>query len=253
MKDNVRKEARKNFNYTFAKDIDVAKYGAESSRSQIVDLLEKVEKDNNVKISGLLKLQLVNAMKKPNSKNFDGSLEHTIDLMADAFEASFNSKVKKFPNKQEVSKEVAKDIKTILKENMKFTLEDFKGVSFSSGNLKSIENWIDRVFDPTTDEEFVQIFNDLRNMTTEEFDRLYNSKISDNDLGIKNISGYDVLKEVRARNEKTLNSLYNIIYNNEYAEGVQLSKTTPSYDYDKFKRVCHYSSTILHVRCSLHP
>lgn len=248
MKDNVRKEARKNFNYTFAKDIDVAKYGAESSRSQIVDLLEKVEKDNNVKISGLLKLQLVNAMKKPNSKNFDGSLEHTIDLMADAFEASFNSKVKKFPNKQEVSKEVAKDIKTILKENMKFTLEDFKGVSFSSGNLKSIENWIDRVFDPTTDEEFVQIFNDLRNMTTEEFDRLYNSKISDNDLGIKNISGYDVLKEVRARNEKTLNSLYNIIYNNEYAEGVQLSKTTPSYDYDKFKRVCHGANYVNGVR-----
>ena len=129
MKDNVRKEARKNFNYTFAKDIDVAKYGAESARSQIVDLLEKVEKDNNVKISGLLKLQLVNAMKKPNSKNFDGSLEHTIDLMADAFEASFNSKVKKFPNKQEVSKEVAKDIKTILKE----VVSNYKTISMNKG------------------------------------------------------------------------------------------------------------------------
>ena len=239
MKEKVKKEARKNFNYTFAKDIDIAKYGAESVRPQIVDLLAQVEKDNNIKISGLLKLQLVNAMKRPNSKDFDGSLDHTIDLMTDAFEKSFKSKVRNFPNKQNVSKELANNIKAILKSNMELSLEDLKDSSFSSENLKSIEKWIDRVFDPTTDEEFVQIFNDLRNMTTEEFEKLYNSKINDNDLGIKNINGYDILKEIRANNKKTLKSFRNIIYVKEYSKDVQLSDTTPSYDYDKLKRVCH--------------
>lgn len=239
MKKTVKKEARKNFNYTFAKDIDIAKYGAESARPQIVDLLAQVEKDNNIKISGLLKLKLVNAMKTPNSKNFDGSLDHTINLMTDAFEQSFKTNVKNFPNKQNVSKELANNIKDILKTNMELSLEDLKDSSLSTENLRSIEKWIDRVFDPTTDEEFVQIFNNLRNMTTEEFEKLYNSKINDNDLGIKNINGYDILKEIRANNEKTLKSFRNLIYVNEYSKDVQNSDMTPSYDYDKFKRVCH--------------
>lgn len=248
MKEKIRKEARKNFNYTFAKDIDIAKYGAESARSQIVDILEQVEKDNNIKISGLMKLRLVNAMKRPNSKNFDGSLDSTIDLMVKAFEQTFNSKVRKFPNKEVVSKQVANEIKNVLKSNMELSLDDFRSEKFSSGNLKSAVDWIDKLFDPATDEEFVQIFNTLRNMTTEEFDRLYNSKISDKDLGIKNITGYDVLKEIRGGNEKTLRNLYNTIYANELSKDTQLSNTNPSYDYEKFKRVCHGATYVNGIR-----
>lgn len=235
----VKQEARKNFNYTFAKDIDIAQYGAEKSRDDIYKLLENVEQTYNIKLNNKEKLQIVNSMKKIPASDFDGSLSHTINLMTKEFVKKFNEKTPDFDNKQVVTQNLANEIKNILETKMGFTLADLSDSSFESGNLKSIVNWIDRTFEPATNEEFVQIFNNLRNMTSKEFNALYDSKISNKDLGIKNISGYDILKEIRANNSKTLDTIFNIIFNTEYYKNREMSDTIPTYDYHKFSRNYH--------------
>lgn len=239
IRNKVKKEARKNFNYTFGKDIDIAKYGAESARKEIYKILENVAKQNNIKISQGQMQNIVNSMKKISPKDFNGSLDHTITLMVNNFAGTFDEKTPNFNNKQIEIEAIANSIKNILKTNMGFTLADLNSSSFSSGNLKKIVQWIDNTFDPATDEEFVQIFNRLQNMTTGEFNKQFNSKIKSDDLGIKNITGYDVLTQIKAENKKTLNTLFNTIYSQESSKDSELSKTTPSYDYHKFERKYH--------------
>lgn len=239
IKNKVKKEARKNFNYTFGKNIDITKYATESARAEIYEILKNTASKNNIQISQGQMKNIVNSMKNISPKDFDGSLEHTINLMVENFTITLDKKTPDFKNKQIEIEAIANSIKNILKTNMGFTLADLNSSSFASGNLKKIVQWIDNTFDPATDEEFVQIFNKLQNMTTEEFNKRFNSKINNSDIGIKNISGYDILTQIKAENEKTLNTLFNTIYSQEISKDNELSKTTPSYDYHKFERKYH--------------
>jgi hypothetical protein len=60
--------------------------------------------------------------------------------------------------------------------------------------------------------------------------------INDKSLGLKNISGYDVLKDFKNENESVQNVVFNTIYYQQYAKDVEQSKLRAYYDYDKFDR-----------------
>ncbi len=239
MSGKVKNEARKNFDYTFAKNPDIAKYGVESVRSDVYEKLEKFAQDNNLKkqLSKSTADEILCAMKNIDSNKFDGSLNNTIDLIGRKFEESLNSKTSNFADKDAKIKLLANEIKDILKTNMGFTLADLNNPSFETGSLKNIEKWVEDVFNPASDEEFVQIFNKLQNMTSKEFNSLYNNKITNDALGIKAVTGFDILSQIRANNEKTLDSFFSAIYNEETLNDIEYSKTTPSYDFNKFERV----------------
>ena len=157
-------------------------------------------------------------MKNIDSNKFDGSLNNTIDLIGRKFEESLNSKTSNFADKDAKIKLLANEIKDILKTNMGFTLADLNNPSFETGSLKNIEKWVEDVFNPASDEEFVQIFNKLQNMTSKEFNSLYNNKITNEVIGIKRVTGFDILSQIRANNEKTLDSFFSAIYNEETFE-----------------------------------
>lgn len=237
MREKVRKEALRNFDYLFANNIDVVRYGAESSRYTIYKLLDDFSSQNNIKLTNADKLHFVNALKRINQEEFDGNLDKTINLMTQSFETITREKTPDFTNKDEKIKDLADSVKSILNKNMKFTLADLNSISFTRGKLERITQWIDQNFNPATDEEFVRIFNNLRNMPKAEFDKKYGSKITNADLGIKEITGYDILKQLRVENEKTMNSFINLIYAQEQSTDIELSKYTPAYDYNKFERV----------------
>lgn len=239
IKQKIRKEARKNFDYAFSKSPEITEYGTESSRKELNEILDKFLKTNNISIANNKINIIINSLKHIDNTQFDGNLEHTIDLMSKSFESSMLKNTPDFENKQEKIQILANSIKNILQTNMGFTLADLDTSSFSAGKMKSIVDWIDNTFDPATDEEFVQVFNKLQNMTTKEFKENFDSKISDKDLGIKPITGYDVLVQINSENEKTHNSLFNIIYQQECSKNMQLSRTIPSYDYKKFERKLH--------------
>lgn len=234
LKKYIHKEAMKNFDYTFGKNMDVIIYGAEKSRNQISDLLNQFAKDNNIKINANL---VIKSMKNINKNKFDGNTEKTINLMIDEMEKYFDKSVPNFDNKDEKVKELANQTRNIIRNNTEFTLADLNSSSFETGSMQRITKWIDDTFAPTTDEEFVQIFNNLRKMTSKEFHEKYDSKITDDALGIKNITGFDILSQFRGMDERTENSVMNMLYYPRLGQTMELSKTTTTFNYKKFKRV----------------
>lgn len=232
----IREDARQNFNYTFAKNIDIVNFGTEQSRNEIVNILNTFAAENNIKINKKQILAIVNSMKHIKKSEFDGSLNKTIDLMSSKFADSLNKYVPEITNKDAKIKDLANSITNILQTNMGFTLADLNDSSFKTKNLENIEKWIDDTFNPVTDEEFVQIFNKLRNMTTAEFNTLYADKITDEAMGIKQISVLDILKSLRGEDDKAQDSLFNMIYMQESSKSSSITEMEPSYDYERFER-----------------
>lgn len=232
----IRQDARQNFDYTFAKNIDIVNFGTEKSRNEIVDILNNFAAENNIQFNKKQILAIVNSMKNIKKSEFDGSLDKTIDLMSRNFANSLNKYLPEIQNRDEKIKNLANNITNILQTNMGFTLADLNDSSFKTKNLESIEKWIDDTFKPVTDEEFVQIFNTLRKMTTDEFNTLYSDKITDEAMGIKQISALDILKLLRGEDDKTQDSLFNMIYMQENYKNSTPSKMAPSYDYEHLER-----------------
>lgn len=156
----------KDFDYTFGKDMDVIIFGAEKSRKEITELVNQLAKDNNIKINAN---NVIKALKTINREEFDGNSDKTLDLMIEGLEKYFNKFVPNFENKDEKVKELANKTRNIIRNNTEFTLADLNSSSFENGSMQRITNWIDDNFAPTTDEEFVQIFNNLRKMTKKNF------------------------------------------------------------------------------------
>lgn len=234
IKKDIQTEARKNFNYTFGKNPDITKYAAESVRENVYGLLDEFAKENNIKISPTMKIDMINSLNKINKNEFDGSLETTIKLMSESFVKYSTKHLANFPDKNEKLQVLSDKIRSELRSNMSFTLTDLNN---SSSGIQNIIKWIDNNFKPTTDEEFVQIFNNLQNLTTEEFEQKYNSTITDETLGIKTISGFDLIKRFRGYEERIQNSVYNMLFYEQFGYNIQMSKTIPSYEYNKLNKV----------------
>lgn len=230
LKNQIRNEARKNFNYTFGKNPEITRFGTESVRKALNKELDNFAKENNFKLSVMQVINIVNSMNKISENKFDGNLETTIELMTDSFTNYLTKHTPVFENKNEKIEDIANKVRTMLRTNMGFTLADLNKTS------SDIVKWIDDNFEPSTDEEFVQIFKNLQNMTTEEFNAKYNSKITDEAMGIKPITGYDILQQFRLLDEGAMDSVFYMLYNEERGYTTNISKTIPSYDYAKTSR-----------------
>lgn len=235
LRNEIHKEARKDFDYTLAKDIKFAAYASESIRKKTYDLLSVMAKDNNITIPKNAMVQAVNIMRKIPKEDFDGNIEHTINLMVSNFKGYLDENIDDFEGKNKCIDSIGQILAKDLKKNTTMTLEDLHN-SFNTPHLIKISNWIDEVFSPATDEDFVDIFNKLRNMTSDEFEAQYGSTVTNDVIGLKNITGYDVLKAFKNENESVQNIVFNTIYYQQYAKDAELSKLRAYYDYDKFDR-----------------
>lgn len=231
MKNEIRKEARKNFSYTFGKNPEITKFGTESVRSALNKQLENLAKENGFKLSVIKTINIVNSLNRIPKDKFDGNLDTTIELMTDSFRNYLIKHTPEFENKNKKIEDIANNVRTMLRTNMGFTLADLNKTS------SGITKWIDDVFSPSTDEEFVQIFKKLQKMTTEEFNAKYNSKITDEAMGIKPVTGFDIVRQFRVLDESVMDAVFNMLFNEELGYTTNLSKTVPSYDYTKTNRI----------------
>lgn len=228
----LRITARNNFDYIMGKNPDILKYAAESARKDAYELLKQFASDNNINLSYKAMTRIVNSMKRIRHNNYNGSISQGTDLMI----ANFEKYLKLQTNASEDKiKDISQKVKTIIEKNLTITENNVKS-SFTSGRNEKIAQWIDREFNPKTDKEFAQILNNLRNMTNEEFKKNYNKTITDTDLGIKNINGYDVVKAIRSGNEATKNSFINTVFSEGYYKDIDESKTRAYYDLKKLSR-----------------
>ena len=233
--DNLRKklrtEARKNFDYIMAKNHDIIKYAIQSTKKDTEEMLDKLLKDNNIKLNSKNRQKILSTSELMKEANFDGSILHWIDFAT----GNFEKKLKQIRLPESEIRKFSAQYSKLLEDKLIITEQDIK-TGFSSYKGEKIAQWIDREFEPKNDEEFAQILNRLRNMTTEEFKKQYDSKISDTDLGIKTINGYDVVKAIRSENEKFKNSFINTVLSEEYNKDIKQAKNTPYYDYKKLSR-----------------
>ena len=237
-KELIRKDARKNFNYAFGKNLEIAHFGAESARNDVAKLLENFAKENNIRLNKKQITAYVNSLKTINKAEFDGSLDKTIELMIASFTTTLTGKLPQIDNKDEKIQVMANQVRDILRTNLGFTLADLDDSSSAKNKLpKHIVNWIDRVMKPYSDEEFVQIYKNLQNMTTVEFEQKYGKTIDDSALGIKPITGFDIVKQFLAMDEKTEDMLFSMLYYQDYEYNVKMGETTPIYDFNKFGKI----------------
>lgn len=228
----LRIEARNNFDYIMGKNPDIIKYATESSRKDTYALLKEFAKDNNVNLSYKAMTKIVNSMKRIEKNKYDGSILQGTDLMIANFEKYLKLKTNA-PN--EKIKEISAKVKSLIEKNLTITENDVK-TQFTTGRNEKIAGWIDREFAPRTDKEFAQILNNLRRMTNEDFKKNYDSKISDSDMGIDSINGYDVIKAIRSGNDSMKNSFINTVFSEGYYQDIEESKTRAYYDLKKLSR-----------------
>ena len=231
----INMQARKDFDYTFAKDLKFYVYAAESVRQKVYNLLSIASRENGISIPEKLMANSINAMKRIQAVDFDGSLEHTLNIMVSNFKNYIENNTPDFDNKAKYIDTIGEMVLNNLKANTLLSVDELSSQTFNSENLERIANWIDKEFAPATDEEFVKIFNNLRNMPKADFESKYNSIITDDVIGIKHITGYDILKDLKNENKSVQNVVFNTIQ--QYAKDVEQSKLRAYYDYDKFARI----------------
>ena len=228
----LQAEARKNFDYIMAKNPEIIRYATESSRKEIYNELKTFAQENNLNLSYKAMTKIVNSMKNVKANEYNGSISQGIDLMQAKFERSMKIKTNISEDK---IKALSDKIRPLIEKNLTITEKDVK-TGFNSYRNQQIAQWIDREFAPKTDKEFAQILNSLRNMTQKEYIQKYDSKITDTDLGIKSINGYDIVKMIRNGNETIKNSFINTVFSESYYKDIDESKTRAYYDLKKLSR-----------------
>lgn len=235
MKTVIRKEARDNFLYSLGKLPEIAEAGKVNSANEIYNLLTEYQKETCEKFTQAQIKKMIFSLSKIDKSKFNGSMSRTIDLMTDSFRNSFDL----VPDAKTYEKRIQliNNVRTILAKNMYLNINDLKSSEFKRDNLPYVEKWIDDTFDPESDKDFVKIYNSLTDMPADKFREKYNYLLTDEAMGIKPITGYDMLKKYRAMDENVQNSVSNLYFCKEYYNTIDETPTTPYYTYTKLSRV----------------
>lgn len=235
VREKQRKQAMVNFDYAFSKTDEALLYSGIEHGVEVTKTLTDALKKHNIKVS-IEKvtdvLRQVAVIDENQKKEFDGSLAHTIDSAVNKAIVHYDEIIPKSEESQAAKEEFKQNLRNVFEENLYFNKEDLKK---DSEKAKGIRNWIDRKFNPVTDEEFVQIYRKLQDMPSEEFNKL-TADVTNEELGIKNITGYDVLYRVKNSNSEANKLLRNTLFYDEYSKDMSLSKTKPAYNFDKLDR-----------------
>ena len=231
-----RKEAYKFFEYAFSKTDEGLYYTGLEHNQEIVKSLRDSLKRNKISVTGKELSSIVSQIaiikKDDYTGEFTGSLKDTINISIEKAGHQFDNTIKESEASKSAKEEWLNDYRKILEENTYFNKDDLKQ---EGAKAEGIRHWIDRKFEPKSDEEFVEIYKKLQDMPKDEFKKL-TADIKDSELGIKEQTGYDVLYKVKASSEEYDNLLKNTIFTDKLYEDITPSKTSPKYKYNKMEK-----------------
>lgn len=226
--------AKSNFNYSFGKDSRVLLYEAYEHAEDMGNIILTAMKDNHLtvdeKICGKI-MHNVLVYGNDEKSEFNGSLKDTIKFVVDKTLKQFDENVPHSEDADKAKEEIKSGLSDLLKKDLYFDKSDLK---LDTDKAKGIRKWIDDKFNPVSDEEFVEVYRNLQDMKTEDFEKL-TQDLSNQDLGIANLSGFDMLTKVRAANDAAESSLRNVLFFDEYSKDLNMSKTKPAYKYGKLE------------------
>ncbi len=226
-------KARSYFDYAFGKEPKVLySYALNKDKNKAFLIISDALNKNNIKLGKKEKIDIIKntAMYEGDEiKQFDGSLKHTIGFMVNKTLKQFDNVVPDSDSAKKAKEEIKKNLTKSLSDALYFNEED---VNNTSTKFKAIAGYIDRKYNPETNADFVKEYRRLQDMTADEF-KNETSDVQHKDLGIKDYTGYEMLRRFKASDEKTESTLRNVMYQKELLKDVQLSETEPSYKYHK--------------------
>ena len=230
----VRNEkARDYFDYAFAKDPMVLYYYATNPKTnKVMDILNGAIDNHNIKLNDKQKIDIISNVamyNKNEDKQFDGSLKHTIGFMVNKTLNQFDKVVPDSDDAKLAKQEIKENLTNSLSDALYFNESD---IDNKSTKFSAIAKYIDKKYNPETNEDFVNIYRNLQDMTTEEFKK-ETADVKDEDLAIKDYSGYEMLRRYKAAEPKADTLVRNSVYQQELLKDITLSETTPVYKYNK--------------------
>lgn len=226
-------KAREYFDYAFSKDPMVLYYYATNPKvNQTIDIVNKALDNHNIKLDNDKKIDIIrNVASYSNSEKqqFDGSLKNTIGFMVGKTMKQFDENVPDSEDARLAKKEIKENLTNSLSEALYFNEAD---INNKSTKFKAITQYIDKKYNPETNEDFVNIYRNLQDMTTEEFKK-ETADVKDEDMAIKDYSGYEMLKRYKSADSTVESSVRNSVYQQELLKDVKLSETEPVYKYNK--------------------
>lgn len=227
------KNAKEYFDYSFGKDEKVLyAYALNKKVNKAYTIIDNALTNHNIQIDDKQKIEILKnsaVFMGDEKKQFDGSLKNTIGFMVNKTLRQFDTVVSDSENARLAKKEIKENLTKSLSDELYFNISD---VDNKSTKFLAISKYIDKKYNPETNEDFVNIYRNLQDMTTEEFNK-ETADIKEEDLAIKNLTGYDMLRLYKAHDSKTKTTLRNIMFQHELLKDIELSKTKPSYKYHK--------------------
>lgn len=234
-KEKQRQEARENFNYAFGKTPEALYYPGTTHSAEMVNALTDALNSNGIEYTqdDIVKMvRNISAFEKAEKALCTGSVKDSIDFAVAKADMKFSESIPESEAADKAKEQYLSAFRQVLEDNMYFTSEDLKA---KGSKAEGIRHWIDRKFDPQSDEEFVQIYRKLQDMTSDEFEAL-TEDVTDTELGISDESGYDLLVKVKAQSDNAESMVRNTLFYDEYSKDMSISKTKPAYKYEKNER-----------------
>ena len=107
--------------------------------------------------------------------------------------------------------------------------------------IKHVIKFIDKVFDPADNKELIKIYRRIQDLTTDEFENEILPLVSDEDLGIKQVSGYDILKAIKRGEEEANNDFINNVYYDSLVRDNGNKEYEKIYSYNKLFRTAKFT------------
>lgn len=235
-REKIKKTARKNFDYAFSKSPEILYvYFKNRNKSNILPIIEKALEDNKIKPDEKTKIKIIKYIgeySKAEQKAFDGSLKNTIDFLVNKLMTRLDDNLPPSPARESAKAQIKKELTEDLKQVLYFNAHDLEK---NTEKFNAIKKYIDKKYNPKTDEEFIEIYKKLQDMTLEEFKK-ETSDVKDEDMALKNISGYSMLQKYNATNEEVQSLVENIIFQKYFYHDLNMSETEPSFRYKKLEK-----------------
>ena len=236
LREKRRKIARENFNYAFAKSPEVLfSYFRNRNKSKLFDILNKAFEDNGIKPDSKTNTKISQAVFKLSNaklKEYDGSLKNAISIYVDNLLTLIDDMIPASSAREAAKNQIKKELTADLRRVLYFNAHDLEK---DTEKFNAIKKFIDRKYNPKTDEEFIQIYKKLQDMPLKEF-MIETADVKDEDMAFKNLSGFSVLQKYRATNEEIRNLVTNIIFQKYFYNDLNISKTEPSFKYKKLEK-----------------
>ena len=231
-----KETARQNFNYAFSKSPEILlAYALNKHKNNLLNIIDKALGNNNITLSDEDKIKILTqtAVYTSKEKNlFDGSLKNTINFMVNKLLKQYDEIVPPSDNAQKAKQEIRENLTKDLQQALYFKEKDLLK---DTDKHEAIKKYIDRKFNPETDEDFVKIYRQLQDMTTREFNEI-TKDLTDEDMAYKNYTGYDILVKYRAANPVIRQKIANLVYQKYLLNDINLSETSPAFQYKKLQK-----------------